>query len=86
MESQWREERDGRMIAIDSTSAKQRESSNSWMLANGPAELELLFRAVVYQPGAPVLIVDNDGNSHDASGGAARLLGLPREKLDVGLA
>ncbi len=69
------------MIAIDSTSAKQRESSNSWMLANGPAELELLFRAVVYQPGAPVLIVDNDGNSHDASGGAARLLGLPREKL-----
>ncbi len=69
------------MIAIDPTSAKLRESSNSWMLANGPAELELLFRAVVYQPGAPVLIVDNDGNSHDASGGAARLLGLPREKL-----
>ncbi len=69
------------MIAIDPTSAKLRESSNSSMLANGPAELELLFRAVVYQPGAPVLIVDNDGNSHDASGGAARLLGLPREKL-----
>ncbi len=81
MESQWREERAGEMIAIDPTSAKLRESSNSWMLANGPAELELLFRAVVYQPGAPVLIVDNDGNSHDASGGAARLLGLPREKL-----
>ena len=69
------------MIAIDSTSAKLRESSTSWLLENGPTELELLFRAVVYQPGAPVLIVDNDGNSHDASGGAARLLGLPREKL-----
>ena len=54
---------------------------SSWLLEHGPGELERLFRAVVYQPGAPVLIVDDEGESHDASGGAARLLGRPRQEL-----
>jgi PAS domain S-box-containing protein len=48
---------------------------------NGPKELELLFRAIIYHPSAPILIADNDGNYRDASTGAGKLLGLPREKI-----
>ena len=52
-----------------------------WLVQNGPKELELLFRAIVYHPSAPILIADNDGNYRDASVGAGKLLGLPREKI-----
>ncbi len=55
--------------------------SASWLEENGPRELELLFRAIVYHPAAPVLIVDSDRNSREASTGAGKLLGLPREKI-----
>src|SRR4051794_35440105 len=55
--------------------------ATSWLLENGPKQLELLLRAVVYQPSAPILIADNDGHSRDASVGASKLLGLPREKI-----
>jgi len=48
---------------------------------HGPKELELLFRAIVYHPSAPILITDDDGNSRDASAGAAKLLGIPREQI-----
>ncbi|MBE0660308.1 MAG: sigma 54-interacting transcriptional regulator [Bryobacteraceae bacterium] len=50
-------------------------------MEHGPRELELLFRAIVYHPSVPILIADNDRNNHDASAGAARLLGLPRGKI-----
>src|ERR1700724_1202643 len=53
----------------------------SWLVENGPKELELLFRAIVYHPSAPVLIADNEGNYRDASIGAGKLLGVPREKI-----
>jgi formate hydrogenlyase transcriptional activator len=56
-------------------------STSCWLLENGPKELELLFRAIVYHPSAPILITDNDGNSRDASAGAGKLLGLPRDKI-----
>jgi formate hydrogenlyase transcriptional activator len=52
-----------------------------WLVENGPKELEMLFRAIVYHPSAPILIADNDGNYRDASAGAGKLLGLPREKI-----
>jgi len=48
---------------------------------NGPRELELLFRAIVYHPSAPILVADDDGTSRDASVGVCKLLGLPREKI-----
>lgn len=53
----------------------------SWLLENGPKELELLFRAIVFQPSVPILIADNDRQYREASVGASKLLGLPREKL-----
>lgn len=53
----------------------------SWLVENGPKELELLFRAVVYHPASPILIADDDRNYRDASVGAGRLLGVPRERI-----
>jgi PAS domain S-box-containing protein len=55
--------------------------TNTWLLENGPKQLELLFRAIVYHPSAPILIADNHRNSSDASSGAGKLLGLSREKI-----
>lgn len=52
-----------------------------WLVENGPRELELLFRAIVYHPSVPILITDDDGNSRDASTGVGKLLGIPREKI-----
>src|SRR5271170_5249401 len=52
-----------------------------WLQENGPRELELLFRAIVYHPAAPILITDNDRKYRDASTGAGKLLGLPRNKI-----
>ena len=52
-----------------------------WLLEHGPQELDLLFRAIVYHPSAPILITDNDRNYLDASVGAGKLLGLPRDKI-----
>ena len=53
----------------------------TWLLENGPRELELLFRAIVYHPSVPILIADNERNYRDASAGAGKLLGLPRDKI-----
>ncbi len=55
--------------------------STSWLVENGPKELESLFRAIVFQPSVPILITDNDRHHHEASFGASKLLGLPREKI-----
>jgi formate hydrogenlyase transcriptional activator len=55
--------------------------ARGWLDQNGPRELELLFRTIVYHPSAPILVTDNDGNSHDASIGVRRLFGLPREQI-----
>ena len=52
-----------------------------WLLENGPRQLEQLFRAIIFNPSAPILITDNDRNHRDASAGAGRMLGVPREKL-----
>jgi len=62
-----------------STVAQQEPTG--WLVNNGPKELELLFRAIVYHPTAPILIADNDRNYRDASSGAGKLLGLSREKI-----
>jgi formate hydrogenlyase transcriptional activator len=52
-----------------------------WLVENGPKELELLFRAIIYHPSAPILLADNDRHYREASVGASKLLGLPREKI-----
>jgi len=52
-----------------------------WLAENGPKELELLFRAVVFHPSTPILLADNERRYLEASVGASRLLGLPREKI-----
>src|SRR5437879_5679496 len=53
----------------------------SWLIENGPRELEALFRAIVYHPSSPILIADNDGSYREASVGASKLLGVPRGKI-----
>jgi formate hydrogenlyase transcriptional activator len=56
-------------------------TATSWLMENGPRELELLFRAIVYHPSAPILLTDDAGNSLEASVGLGKLLGIPREKV-----
>src|ERR1022692_3002333 len=60
--------------------ASQPQTAN-WLAENGPKVLELLFRAIVYHPSSPILIADNDRHYRDASSGAGKLLGLPREEI-----
>jgi formate hydrogenlyase transcriptional activator len=63
---------------VNSTSQRR---TVRWLAENGPKELESLFRAIVFQPSVPILIADNDRLSREASVGASRLLGVPREKI-----
>jgi formate hydrogenlyase transcriptional activator len=63
------------------SAAGTQSQAGNWLVENGPKELELLFRAIVYHPSVPILIADNDGHYRDASAGAGKLLGLPREKI-----
>ncbi len=63
------------------SSAVSQSPDVRWLLENGPRELEPLFRAIVYQSSAPILITDDSGTSKDASAGVSQLLGLPREKI-----
>src|ERR1700692_1710964 len=53
----------------------------SWLVDNGPKELELLFWAIIYHPAASILIADGDRKYWEASAGAGKLLGLPRRKI-----
>lgn len=62
-------------------SAASLASTTTWLTENGPKKLELLFRAIVYHPSAPILITDNDRHYSDASSGAGKLLGLSREEI-----
>lgn len=62
-------------------SAVSPSRSTGWLLENGPRELELLFRAIVYHPSVPILITDDERNYRDASAGAGKLLGVNREGI-----
>jgi formate hydrogenlyase transcriptional activator len=62
-------------------SAASQPPSVGWLVENGPRELERLIQAIVFHPSAPILVTDNDRNYRDASIGAAKLLGLPRENI-----
>jgi PAS domain S-box-containing protein len=56
-------------------------SNASWLEENGAKELEQLLRAIVFHTSAPILLTDSDRRSRDASIGASKLLGVPREKI-----
>jgi PAS domain S-box-containing protein len=58
-----------------------RPQATDWLVANGPKELELLLRAIVFHPAAPILIADDNRRYLEASIGASKLLGLPRDKI-----
>ncbi len=62
------------------STASQLEA-NHWLKEHGPRELELLFRAIVFHPGTPVLITDDNLRYRDASIGAGKLLGLRRDQI-----
>jgi len=62
-------------------SAASQPHATRWLSENGPKELELLFRAIVFHPSVPVLLTDDERHYREASVGASKLLGLPREKI-----
>ncbi len=62
-------------------SAASQPPSTRWLSEHGPKELEILFRAIVFHPSAPILLADDDGQHLEASVGTSRLLGLPREEI-----
>ncbi len=62
-------------------SAASNPEAPHWLLEHGPKELELLFRAIVFYPSAPILLADDDRQYRDASVGAGNLLGVPREAI-----
>jgi PAS domain S-box-containing protein len=68
-------------MTAPSRSAIPSPRPSSWLLENGPKELELLLRAIVCQPAASILIADNDRLYLEASAGAGKLLGVAREKI-----
>jgi formate hydrogenlyase transcriptional activator len=55
--------------------------ATSWLLENGPRELELLFRAIIFHPSVPILIADDQRICRDASVSAGKLLGISRDRL-----
>jgi len=62
-------------------SASPQPQSRQWLLDSGLKRLELLFRAILYQPAEPILIADDDRCCRDASSSAGKLLGLPRNRI-----
>ena len=72
---------DGGKVGNATSAAGTKSQAVRWLVENGPKELELLFRAIVYHPSTPILIADNDGHYRDASAGAGKLLGLPRQEI-----
>jgi formate hydrogenlyase transcriptional activator len=56
-------------------------ANSAWLLEHGLHQLELLFRAVVFHPATPIFLADDDRNYRQASSGAGRFLGIPREKI-----
>ena len=55
--------------------------STAWLTENGPEQLASIIRVIIDQPFASILITDDDRKYRDASSGAAKLLGVPREEL-----
>ena len=64
---------------MGAASIQQRNAK--WLGENGPRELELLLRAVLYHSSQPILIADNDRHCLDASFGASKLLKLSRDQI-----
>jgi len=58
---------------------RARTPQASWLVENGPRELDLLFHVIVYHRATPILVADNDGHCRQASAGASKLLGLPKD-------
>jgi PAS domain S-box-containing protein len=71
---------DGARRNVLNSTASQPQAAR-WLAENGPKELERLFRAIVFHPSAPILLADNDGRYREASSGATKLLGVPREEI-----
>ena len=62
-------------------SAATEVSTNRWLAENGATALESLLRTIVFHPSVSLLVTNDERVSLDASVGAGKLLGLPRERI-----
>ena len=53
-----------------------------WLVENGPQQLELLLRALIYPPSEPTLIADND--RHHRPRGNPRSAGKEEDRAPTG--
>ena len=74
-------DRRGKGERLLSSAASNKAPANQWLQQNGASRLQLLFRAVVLRPVTPILLVDSDGQYHDASAGVGKLLGVPAGRI-----
>ncbi len=72
---------DGGKEKRDLPSTASKPHRTFWLQEHGPKALEQLFRTIVFHPAAPTLIADNDRKYREASVGAGKLLGLPRDEI-----
>ncbi len=54
--------------------------ATGWLVENGPRELELLFRAIVFHPAVPILLADDDRHNCEGQRGSQQAPGAPAGK------
>src|SRR5689334_19996949 len=64
-----------------SSAADSNQEAVDWLLEHGPSQLEKLFWVVLYGPSDPILITNGQRKNLEANFGAARLLGISRDRI-----
>jgi hypothetical protein len=59
---------------MEESAMTAKPKATGWLAENGPKELELRFRAFVFNPSAPILLIDDDRRCLEAAHARARFV------------